>query len=123
VVGSLRPAGLSAPADNLSGMADYYLVMQAKGPGWDHARRRREQAGWDEHVAFMDALTAEGVVVLGGPVGEGDGDDALLVVDLPSEAAVRQRLAIDPWAESVLVIKSIRPWSVWLRGGALAKQN
>jgi uncharacterized protein YciI len=104
-------------------MADYYLVMHAKGPGWDHARRRREQAGWDEHAAFMDALAAEGVVVLGGPVGEGDGDDALLVVDLPSEAAVRQRLAHDPWAESVLVIKSIQPWSVWLRAGAFAQHN
>lgn len=104
-------------------MADYYLVMQAKGPGWDHARRRREQVGWDEHAAFMDALAAEGVVVIGGPVGEGDGDDTLLVVDLPSEAAVRQRLAIDPWAESVLLIKSIRPWSVWLRGRGLAKHN
>jgi uncharacterized protein YciI len=102
-------------------MADYYLVTQAKGPGWDDARRRREQAGWDEHAAFMDALAAEGVVVLGGPVGEGDGDDALLIVDLPSEAAVRQRLAVDPWAESVLVIKSVRPWTVWLRGRASAE--
>jgi uncharacterized protein YciI len=104
-------------------MADYYLLMQAKGPGWDHTRRRRDQAGWDEHAAFMDALAAEGAVVLGGPVGEGDGDDALLVVDLPSEAAVRQRLAHDPWSESVLVIKSIQPWSVWLRAGAFAQHN
>jgi uncharacterized protein YciI len=116
-------AGLSAPADTLSGVADYYLVTQAKGPGWDHARRRREQAGWDEHAAFMDALAAEGVVVLGGPVGERDGDDVLLVVDLPSEAAVRQRLATDPWAESVLVIKSVQPWSVWLRGVVLPSHN
>ena len=104
-------------------MAGYYLVTQAKGPVWNPARQRREQAGWDEHAAFMDALAAEGVVVLGGPVGEGDGDDALLVMDLPSEAAVRQRLAFDPWADSVLVIKSIRPWSVLLRGGALAEHN
>jgi uncharacterized protein YciI len=104
-------------------MADYYLVTQAKGPTWDHARRRREQPGWAEHAALMDALAAEGVVVLGGPVGEGDGDDALLVVDLPSEAAVRQRLADDPWAGSVLVTESIRPWSVLLRGGAMAEHS
>jgi len=97
-------------------MADYYLVTRAKGPAWDDARGRREQAGWAEHAAFMDALAAEGVVVLGGPVGEGDGDYALLVVDLPSEAAVRQRLAGDPWGERVLVTESIRPWSVLLRG-------
>jgi hypothetical protein len=31
------------------------------------------------------------LVVLGGPVGEGDGDDALLVMNLPGEAAVRGR--------------------------------
>jgi uncharacterized protein YciI len=100
----------------LSGMADYYLVVEAKGPAWDHARPRREQAGWDKHAAFMDALAAESVVVLGGPVGEGDGAEVLLVVDLPSEAAVRARLATDPWVDGVLEIKSIRPWSVWLRG-------
>lgn len=84
---------------------------------------RREQPGWDQHAAFVDALAAEGVVVLGGPVGEGDGDDALLIVDLPSEAAVRQRLAVDPSADSMLVIKSVRPGSVWLRGGALAEHH
>jgi uncharacterized protein YciI len=111
------------PAATLSGMADYYLVIEAKGPAWDHARARREQAGWDEHAAFMDALADEGVVVLAGPVGEDDGDEALLVVDLPSEAAVRQRLARDPWVGGVLEIKNIRPWSVWLRGRAWARHD
>ncbi len=101
-------------------MADYYLVTEAKGPAWDHARRRREQAGWGQHAVFMDALVSDGVVVLGGPVGGGDGDDVLLVVDLPSEAAVRERLAADPWLGSVLTIKSIQPWSLWLRGGPFA---
>ncbi|HSK90145.1 MAG TPA: YciI family protein [Euzebyales bacterium] len=99
-------------------MADYYLVELAKGPAWDHTRRRREQAGWDAHAAFMDALAREGIVVLGGPVGEGDGQDALLVVDVDSEAAVRARLADDPWAGGMLTIRRVRPWSVWLRAQA-----
>jgi hypothetical protein len=59
-------------------MADLYLVERGKGPAWDHARGRREQAGWDEHAAFMDGLVEEGFVVLGGPVGEGDGETTLL---------------------------------------------
>ena len=42
---------------------------------WDHSRARREQAGWSEHAAFMDALAEEGFVVLGGPIGEGDGEN------------------------------------------------
>lgn len=96
-------------------MADYYLVRVERGPAWDHSRPRRDQDGWDEHAAFMDALAEEGVVILGGPVGEGDGDDALLVVDVESEAAIRTRLADDPWANSTLTIASVQPWSVWLR--------
>jgi uncharacterized protein YciI len=64
----------------------------------------------------MDALVAEGFVILGGPVGEGDGDGALLVVEAESEAAVRARLAGDPWDESVLTTQSVEPWQVWLRG-------
>ena len=62
----------------------------------------------------MDALTEEGFVILGGPVGEGDGEEALLVVDAETEAEVRTRLAGDPWGEDMLVTESIRPWSVLL---------
>jgi uncharacterized protein YciI len=96
-------------------MADYYLVELARGHAWDHSRRRREQAGWDEHAAFMDALTEEGVVLLAGPVGEGDGENVLLIVDVDSEAVIRARLADDPWASDMLTIASVEPWSVWLR--------
>lgn len=96
-------------------MADYYLVEQAKGPAWDHSKPRRDQAGWPAHAEFMDALVSEGVVVLGGPIGDGDGDHALLVVDMESESAVRARLAEDPWADDMLTVESVRPWSVWLR--------
>jgi uncharacterized protein len=95
-------------------MADYFLVDRAKGPSWDHSKPRRDQAGWDEHGAFMDRLVGEGFVVLGGPVGEGDGENALLVVDALDEQTVRARLAEDPWGEDMLATESIRPWTVLL---------
>lgn len=99
-------------------MADYYLVEQARGPAWDHSKGRREQAGWDAHAAFMDALVEDGLVVLGGPIGEGDGENVLLVLNADSESAIRARLAEDPWMDAILTIESVRPWSVWLRGNA-----
>jgi uncharacterized protein len=99
-------------------VADYYLVEEAKGPTWDHARGRREQAGWDDHATFMDELAEEGFAVLGGPIGEGDGENVLLIVDADGEDAIRARLAEDPWFNTVLRIESIRPWSVWLRSDA-----
>lgn len=100
-------------------VADYYLVERAKGPAWDHSLGRREQAGWDEHAAFMDALAEEGFVVLGGPIGEGEGENALLIIDAQDEATIRTRLAGDPWSDDLLRTESIRPWSVWLRAPAI----
>jgi uncharacterized protein YciI len=101
-------------------VADYYLVERAKGPAWDHTRRRRDQPGWDAHAAFMDGLAEEGFVVLGGPVGEGDGENALLVVDAQSEDEIHARLADDPWSDDMLTTASIKPWSVWLRANVRA---
>jgi uncharacterized protein YciI len=101
-------------------VANYFLVERAKGPAWDHTRPRREQNGWPDHAAFMDALSEQGFAVLVGPIGEGDGDNALLVVDASDEAAVRARLAEDPWGEDMLVTKSIRPWSVLIGADRLA---
>jgi uncharacterized protein YciI len=95
--------------------ADYYLVERANGPAWDYSRGRREQAEWDDHAAFMDALADEGFVVLGGPVGGGDGEYNLLVIKARGEAEIRARLAADPWEGSILTISSVKPWSVWLR--------
>jgi uncharacterized protein len=97
-------------------MADYFLVERGKGPLWDHSRPRRKQEGWNEHAVFMDRLVEEGFIVLGGPIGEGDGENTLLVIDGDDEASVRARLAEDPWPLELLTIESIRPWSVWLRG-------
>jgi hypothetical protein len=66
----------------------------------------------------MDGLAEEGFVVLGGPVGDGDGDYVLLVVHAESEAVLRARLAADPWPDDLLTIESVEPWSLWLRAPA-----
>jgi uncharacterized protein YciI len=96
-------------------VADYYLVELSKGPAWDRSRGRREQVGWDEHATFMDALAEEGFIILGGPIGEGEGENVLHIVDADGEATIRARLAEDPWSGHLLRVESIRPWSVWVR--------
>jgi uncharacterized protein YciI len=99
-------------------VADYFIVERGKGPAWDHSRGRREQDGWDAHAEFMDGLVEDGIVVLGGPMGKGDGENTLIVVALDSEAAVRARLAEDPWGEDMLTFVRVEPWSVWLRAAS-----
>jgi uncharacterized protein len=93
----------------------FFVVRETCGPAWDCSRPRREQDGWDEHAAFMDALLEDGFVFLGGPTGDPDSGDPLLVVEAEDEAAVRSRLADDPWMDTVLTVRSVEPWTVFLR--------
>jgi hypothetical protein len=98
-----------------------FLVRRSYGPARDPNRSRRAQDGWNEHAAFMDALTERGTVLLGGPVGNDlDSGDAMLVVAAEDEDAVRAALTPDPWHDTVLVIKGVERWTLWLRAPALA---
>jgi uncharacterized protein YciI len=92
----------------------HFLVTETPGPAWDHSRRRREQASWDEHAAFIDSLAEKGVVVLGGPLGDPDYWPALLVVAAGSEEDVRKHLADDPWLGTILEIDGVQRWSIWI---------
>ncbi|MBV8430349.1 MAG: hypothetical protein JO244_04260 [Solirubrobacterales bacterium] len=93
----------------------FFAVRLERGGPWDWSRGLREQAGFAEHARLMDALVEEGFIVLGGPL-EG-GREVLHAVSAPSEAAVRQRLAEDNWAQNgMLSVKSIEPWTILLGG-------
>ena len=90
-----------------------FAVRRVRGPAWDTAVPMREQAQWAAHAVFMNALAAEGFVILGGPLGSGE--EVLLIVDSTSEQVLRARLAADPWSKSGLLdIKSIEPWTILL---------
>jgi uncharacterized protein YciI len=103
---------MSVAVRTLRVMANF-AVRLVHGPGWDPSRQIREQAGWDEHAAFMDGLVDDGFVVLGGPVG--DGEQTLHVVEAADENDVRARLAGDPWASAGLLrIGTIERWALWL---------
>jgi uncharacterized protein YciI len=93
----------------------FFAVRLERGGPWDWSRDLREQDGWNEHARFMDALTEEGFIVLGGPLA--DEREVLHVISAPSEMAVRERLADDNWHQNgMLTIKSIEPWTILLEG-------
>lgn len=62
----------------------------------------------------MNALQAEGVVLLGGPL---DGTpDVLLIMRAGSEEEIRARLDRDPWTNmDLLRVRSITLWTLRLR--------
>ena len=99
-------------------MPRHFLVITTRGPAWDTSRGRREQAGWQEHAAFMDALVEHGAIILGGPLADpNDGDHTALLFQADSEDEIRSRLAQDPWSDRLLRIHNVQPWSLWLRAG------
>jgi uncharacterized protein YciI len=99
-------------------MEHLFAVVRTHGPAWDRTRLLDEQANWRGHAEFMDALEAEGVVVLAGPL---DGtDDAMMVVRATDEEEVRRRLSADPWGEDMLRTSRIVPWTLRIGGQRLA---
>ena len=49
-------------------MQDLFVVIRCYGPPYARGLRLEEQQDWEAHAAFMDALEAEGLVCLGGPL-------------------------------------------------------
>ena len=91
----------------------YFAVTRERGPTWDARRPMREQDGWDAHARFMDDLTADGFVVLGGPLG--DGTRFLLIINAEGPPEIEARLAEDPWTHTdQLLIAKIEPWEILL---------
>lgn len=67
-------------------MKTLFVVTRIKGQAWDASEPMRSQEQWTEHATFMDQLTADGFVVLGGPLG--DDGNILLVVDAADESEI-----------------------------------
>lgn len=96
------------------------MVRQARGSAWEPSRGRREQSGWNKHVAFIDALSDDGKIPLGGPVGDFDGQHVVLIVQAGSEGAARAMFADDTWMDAILRIDGVEPWTLWIGADRLA---
>jgi uncharacterized protein YciI len=93
-------------------MAMFHVVLRRSGPQWDRSISLEAQSGWSAHARFMEALVADGMVILGGPLA--DEDRVVLAVEAPSADAIRATLAADPWHETHLHLDSIDPWTIRL---------
>ena len=93
-----------------------FAVIRTRGPRWNDDQPMERQEDWRSHADFMNALAANGFVVLGGPLMATR--DVLLIVRAADEAEVEARLAEDRWTvKDLLRTRQISPW--WLRLGSL----
>ena len=88
-----------------------FAVIRRRTEAWGHGRPLEAQQAWREHAAFMDALQAEGVCLLAGPLEEYN--EVLLIFRADSAEAVQSRLLADPWTElGLLETLRIAEWTV-----------
>lgn len=94
-------------------MSSLFVVISEADANRDLSVGTRQQAWWDEHAAFIDALVADGFIALGGPFPDEGG--AMIVVRAESEADVRDRLASDPWyVHEILRLETIQRWELFI---------
>ena len=90
----------------------FHVLLRRSGPAWEDGVPLREQAGFDEHARFTDALVDAGVIVLGGPLA--DAERVVLAVQASNEEEVRAILAADPWSGNKVVVEEVIGWTILL---------
>jgi hypothetical protein len=94
-------------------MTQLFAVMRTRGPAWNESVPMEQQVYWRAHADFMNALHADDVALLAGPLGSTR--DVLLVFRAGSEAEVEARLAEDCWSvKGLLQTLWIKPWGLRL---------
>lgn len=93
-----------------------FAVIRTRGPRWNDAQPLEGQEDWRAHADYMNALAAEGFVLLGGPLS--GTREVLLIVRTENEQQVEARLAADCWAvKDLLRTRQVSSWP--LRLGSL----
>jgi uncharacterized protein YciI len=94
-------------------MTTYFAVLMRPGALWDPAKPTREQAFWDEHAQYMDAIFADDLIVLGGPFADRTG--SLVIVKAQDAFQARAMFKDDPWTlHDVLVVGEVKEWTIFL---------
>ena len=88
-----------------------FVVIRRYGPPYDPRQPLEAQLDWEGHRVFMNALEAEGLARLGGPMEETG--EVLLVFRAVNADEVERRLAEDPWTRSgILTTTRVARWNV-----------
>jgi uncharacterized protein YciI len=90
-----------------------FVVIRRYGPPYDPQKPLEAQPEWEAHRVFMNALEAEGLARLAGPLAETT--EVLLVFRAENAAEIEQRLGADPWTGSgILSTERILRWNLRL---------
>jgi uncharacterized protein YciI len=93
-----------------------FVLFHRPGPAWQSGVPFTEQDGIMDHIGFMQRMTREGRLVLGGPfddepVGPADGGPVgIAIVEADSLNAAFALADTDGSVQAGLLAVSVRPW-------------
>jgi uncharacterized protein YciI len=88
-------------------------LFQRHGSQWNPDLPVREQAYWEDHARFVDALFDAAKIIMAGPFADGSGSLVILAVE--SVEAARAIFQDDPWAQrDILVAGELKEWTIFL---------
>jgi uncharacterized protein YciI len=94
-------------------MKNAIALFQRHGSQWNPDLPVREQAYWDDHARFVDALFGAGKIIMAGPFADGSG--SLVILAAESVEAARAMFQDDPWAQrDILVARELKEWTIFL---------
>ena len=86
---------------------EYFVFLYVPGPGWLSHKPITEQP-LSEHFAYMERLTGEGILVLGGPFKDDQG--AIGVLEVANLAEAREVIDNDPAVRDGIFQAEVHPW-------------
>ena len=90
-----------------------FALIRTRGPGWNDAHPMEGQEDWRAHADYMNALEADGFLLLAGPFT--GTRDVLLIVRAENEEQVEARLAADCWTvKDLLRTRQVSAWQLRL---------
>lgn len=93
-------------------MTQVLLGVLRKGPTWSPEETEETHANQERHLALLFRLRDEGVLLMSGPIPEGEDYRGFVVLDLDSEGDGRALFEADAHLQSGRLQLDLYPWLV-----------
>jgi uncharacterized protein YciI len=113
VVPAQAPPPRTATPPPPSGMTQYYMVFLRRGPAWTAAATPEATKVSQGHMANIERLTKEGIMVVAGPFEGQTGERALagiFILRVGSMEEARRVTETDPAVKAGRFVYEIAPW-------------
>lgn len=115
----MKPKSEPGGSDRLGTMEQVFLGVLRKGPTWSPEDTPEVSANQRLHLALLDRLRQEGILLLSGPIPQGKDFRGFVILDVDDEARVHSLFKDDAHMQSERLVLDVYPWLV--AAAALAK--